>query len=41
MHPEFFRERYDVVAALQALDRHLPECVGVPPNSSFPSHSSR
>jgi hypothetical protein len=35
MHAEFLGERDDVLAALQPLDRHLPECLGISPYSLF------
>src|SRR5436305_7084597 len=35
MHVELFRERDNVVATLQPLNCHLPECLGVPSYSSF------
>ena len=35
MHAQFCRKRDDVIALLQPLDRHLPECLGISPNPSL------
>jgi hypothetical protein len=32
MHAQFCRKRDDVIALLQPLDRHLPECLGISTN---------
>jgi hypothetical protein len=34
MHAEFFGKRDNVVAALQPLDCHLSECLGIPSDRS-------
>jgi hypothetical protein len=39
MHAEFFCQRDNVVAPLQSLDRHLPECLRVSPRRSLFCHS--
>src|SRR5215469_14218951 len=38
MHAQLLRERDNVIAALQPLDCHLPERLGVPPNCPLLRH---